>query len=80
MATPTKNATTSSTSAAGVVNQATAAKADTASADSSETASSSSDNALPTTAASRVSVLGITLLMAIAGIFAAVKLNRRRGN
>ncbi len=80
VATPTKNATTSSTSAAGVVNQATAAKADTASADSSETASSSSDNALPTTAASRVSVLGITLLMAIAGIFAAVKLNRRRGN
>ncbi|WP_373719587.1 hypothetical protein [Weissella soli] len=80
VATPTKNATTSSTSAAGVVNQATSAKADTASADSSETASSSSDNALPTTAASRVSVLGITLLMAIAGIFAAVKLNRRRGN
>ncbi len=80
VATPTKNATTSSTSAAGVVNQATAAKADTASADSSETASSSSDNALPTTAASRVSVLGVTLLMAIAGIFAAVKLNRRRGN
>lgn len=80
VATPTKNATTSSTSAAGVVNQATAAKADTASGDSSETASSSSDNALPTTAASRVSVLGITLLMAIAGIFAAVKLNRRRGN
>ncbi len=80
VATPTKNATTSSTSAAGVVNQATAAKADTASADSSETASAASDNALPTTAASRVSVLGITLLMAIAGIFAAVKLNRRRGN
>ncbi len=80
VATPTKNATTSSTSAAGVVNQATSAKADTASADSSETASSSSDNALPTTAASRVSVLGVTLLMAIAGIFAAVKLNRRRGN
>lgn len=80
VATPTKNATTSSTSAAGVVNQATAAKADTASADSSETASAASDNALPTTAASRVSVLGVTLLMAIAGIFAAVKLNRRRGN
>ncbi len=80
VATPTKNATTSSTSAAGVVNQATSAKADTASADSSETASAASDNALPTTAASRVSVLGITLLMAIAGIFAAVKLNRRRGN
>ncbi|WP_373770708.1 hypothetical protein, partial [Weissella soli] len=73
VATPTKNATTSSTSAAGVVNQATSAKADTASADSSETASAASDNALPTTAASRVSVLGITLLMAIAGIFAAVK-------
>lgn len=80
VATPAKNATTSSTSAAGVVNQATSAKANTASADSSETASSSSDNALPTTAASRVSVLGVTLLMAIAGIFAAVKLNRRRGN
>lgn len=80
VATPTKNATTSSTSAAGVVNQATSAKANTASADSSETASSSSDNALPTTDASRVSVLGVTLLMAIAGIFAAVKLNRRRGN
>ncbi len=80
VATPTKNATTSSTSAAGVVNQATSAKANTASADSSETASAASDNALPTTAASRVSVLGITLLMAIAGIFAAVKLNRRRGN
>ena len=80
VATPTKNATTSSTSAAGVVNQATSAKADTASADSSETASAASDNALPTTATSRVSVLGITLLMAIAGIFAAVKLNRRRGN
>lgn len=80
VATPTKNATTSSTSAAGVVNQATSAKADTASADSSETASAASDNALPTTAASQVNVLGVTLLMAMAGIFAAVKLNRRRGN
>ncbi|WP_373751696.1 hypothetical protein [Weissella soli] len=80
VATPTKNATTSSTSAAGVVNQATSAKANTASADSSETASAASDNALPTTAASQVNILGDTLLMAIAGIFAAVKLNRRRGN
>lgn len=80
VATPAKNATTSSTSAAGVVNQATSAKANTASADSSETASSASDNALPTTAASQVGVLGVTLLMAIAGIFTAVKLNRRRGN
>lgn len=79
VATPAKNATTSSTSSE-VVNQATSAKANTASADSSETASSASDNALPTTAASQVNVLGVTLLMAIAGIFAAVKLNRRRGN
>lgn len=83
VATPAKNATTSSTSStssAEVVNQATSAKAKTASADSSETASAASDNALPTTAASQVNVLGVTLLMAIAGIFAAVKLNRRRGN